>query len=88
MRNILYFPLHVVILLWFQSRRVESNDTRVASHFLAIRRGFLEAVLDELENTQSGSIRQWLIDFVVKELDAVMLLQSIGLVDSGYVLKK
>lgn len=88
MKSMRYFPLHVIILFWLQSRRAVDESLHVTAYSLAERRGYIERMIQELEGTQSGYIQRWLMHVLQEELQTILLLQDAGLIDSGFVLKK
>ena len=86
MRAISYFPLYIVILLWIQSKR-KSPSNRVTESFLAEMHGNLERLRYEITGTDEGFLRTWLVKVVEQYLEDVAALQSVGVVDSGYIPK-
>jgi hypothetical protein len=81
------FPLYVVIILWVQLRYRQKQPQLETKYSLAERRGWLERAVHELSETEPGFVQTWLISRINKDLSAIILLQQIGFLESGYVKK-
>lgn len=86
MNVIRYFPLYILILLWVYTRSSKGEKSaEVTNYDLAVTRGWMENLLEQMEWSKPGPLQGWLINYLTKELEIVLTLQEVGMIATGVI---
>ena len=87
-RFLQHFPLHMIILLWFQLKRSEPVSVMDYRSNLILSKHMLEELIISVERSPKSFLGKFLLDRLGSERDLLDKMLEIGVIQAGWILKK
>lgn len=87
-RFLQYFPLHVIILLWFQLKRSEPVSVMDYRSNLILSKHMLEELIVSVERSPKSLLGKFLLDRLEAERRLLEKMLELGVFQAGWILKK